>query len=471
MSNYSPDYETLAIEQMQDPQACLRIALQGPCGDPHRALETMIAAIDRMLSNQIRPILHHPDFQQLEDAWRGLHHLVARTETDETLKIKFIDLSKTELCETLEAHQEARSRNPLFVQLHDEAYRQPGGEPFGCLVGDYCFDHRPQDVAMLRELAEICAIIHAPFLASGASSIIGAESWQEGLGRVEDCSKSRFSTGEFDPWFSLRVTENARFLYLVIPRFVGRPLYGNATQPVPEFDFQEEDEGICADHHAFTWFNAAYVMAITITRAFEQHGWCAQIRGRETGGLIENLPTHIFPNDCGGVNKQCYTEIAISERRECEIAKTMGFISPIQNRNSEQCFFIGVQSLRQLREYPNPDDTANYALSGRLPYLLSACRFAQYLQCIVRDHIAAYRDRHHMQNHLQMWLQQYVCGDLTDDTDENLAQQPLAEARIVVEEIEHTSTYYVAKFFVRPVYQLGGLTSSMRLLLRLPSAK
>jgi type VI secretion system protein ImpC len=471
MSNYSPDFATLTIEQMQDPQACLRIALEDPFSDPRRALETMIAAIDRTLSNQIRPILHHPDFKQLEGAWRGLHHLVARTETDETLKIKFIDLSKAELRETLESHQElARSRNPLFVQLHDGAYRQPGGEPFGCLVGDYYFDHRPQDVAMLRELAEICAIIHAPFLAGGAPSIIGAKSWREGLSRVEDYSKSRFSTGEFDPWLSLRDTENARFLYLVIPRFLARPLYGNATQPVAEFHFQEEDEGIYADPHAFTWFNAAYVMAIVITRAFKQHGWCAQIRGRESGGLIEYLPTHIFPDDCGGVNKQCYTEIAINERRECEIAKAMGFISPIQNRNSDQCFFIGVRSLRQMREYPNPDDTANYALSGWLPYLLPACRFAQYLQCIVRDHIVAYRNRLDMQNQLNMWLQQYVCGDLADDTDENLARQPLAEARIVVEEIEGNSMHYIAKFIVRSIHQIY-LTVPIKLELQLPAAK
>jgi type VI secretion system protein ImpC len=296
MFNYSPDFATLAIEQMQDPQACLRIALQDPSCDPRSALEAMIAAIDRTLSNQIRQILHHPDFQQLEGAWRGLHHLVAHTDTDETLKIKFIDLSKAELRETLETHREARSRNPLFVQLHDEAYRQPGGKPFGCLVGDYYFDHSPQDVAMLRELADICAIIHTPFLAGGAPSIIGAESWQEGLGRVEDFSKSRFSTEEYGPWLSLRDTENARFLYLVIPRFLARPLYGNATQPVAEFDFQEEDGHFFADHHAFTWFNAAYAMAIVINRAFKQHGWCAQIWGRESGGLIENLPTHISPS-------------------------------------------------------------------------------------------------------------------------------------------------------------------------------
>jgi type VI secretion system protein ImpC len=470
MSNDSPDFATLAIEQMQDPKTCLRIALQDPCGDPRRALEAMIATIDRTLSNQIWQILHHPDFQQLEGAWRGLHHLVARTETDEMLKIKCLNLSKAELREMLEAHQESRSRNPLFVQLHDEAYRQPSGEPFGCLVGDYYFDHSPQDVAMLRELADICEFIHAPFLAGGAPSIIGAKSWREGLGRVEDHSKSRFSTEEYGPWLSLRNAENARFLYLVIPRFLARPLYGNATQPVAEFDFQEEDEGICADHHAFTWFNAAYVMAMVINRAFKQHGWCAQIRGRESGGLIENLPTHIFPNDCGGVNKQCYTEIAINERRECEIANRMGLISPIQNQNSDKCFFVGVQSLRQMREYADPNDTANYALSGRLPYLLVACRFAQYLQCIVRDHIDAYRDRRHMQNHLQTWLQQYVCGDLTDDTDEKLARRPLAEARIVVEEIEGNSMHYIAKFIVRPIHQIY-LTAPIKLELQLPTVK
>jgi predicted component of type VI protein secretion system len=92
MSNYSPDYETLAIEQMQDPQACLRIALQDPCGDPGRALEAMIAAIDRKLSTQLNQILHQTEFQQLEGAWRGLYFLVNSTEINNSIKIKALTI-------------------------------------------------------------------------------------------------------------------------------------------------------------------------------------------------------------------------------------------------------------------------------------------------------------------------------------------------------------------------------------------
>jgi len=51
------------------------------------------------------------------------------------------------------------------------------------------------------------------------------------------------------------------------------------------------------------------------------------------------------------------------------------------------------------------------------------------------------------------------------------AKYPLADAEVVVEEIEGNPGYYSAKFFLRPHYQLEGLTVSLRLVSKLPSAK
>jgi type VI secretion system protein ImpC len=135
-------------------------------------------------------------------------------------------------------------------------------------------------------------------------------------------------------------------------------------------------------------------------------------------------------------------------------------------------FISTAGSLHKPLEFDDPDTTANNVLSSWSYFLLGSCRFAQYLYCIARDHVGSYRNLSDMQNHLQTWLQQYVCDDPANATDEELARQPLYEAKIVIEEVEHISTYYVAKFFVHPIYQLRrGLTSSMRLLLRLPAVK
>ncbi len=74
-----------------------------------------------------------------------------------------------------------------------------------------------------------------------------------------------------------------------------------------------------------------------------------------------------------------------------------------------------------------------------------------------------------------MWLQgcitSYVDGDPQNSTDDFKARKPLAGAEVAVEEVEGNPGYYTSKFFLRPHYQLEGLTVSLRLTSKLPSAK
>ena len=179
-----------------------------------------------------------------------------------------------------------------------------------------------------------------------------------------------------------------------MPRFLSRLPYGAKTNPVEEFDF-EEDTG-AADHSRYTWANAAYAMAMNINRSFKLYGWCSRIRGVESGGAVEGLPVHTFPTDDGGVDMKCPTEIAISDRREAELAKN-GFMPLLHRKNSDFAAFIGAQSLQKPFEYDDPDATANANLAARLPYLFACCRFAHYLKCIVRDKIGSFKEREDMQ--------------------------------------------------------------------------
>ncbi|MGL4967645.1 MAG: type VI secretion system contractile sheath domain-containing protein, partial [Inquilinus sp.] len=119
-------------------------------------IQSIIASIDQKLSAQINEILHHEEFQQLESAWRGLHHLVFNTETDETLKIRVFPISKKELSRTLRKYKGiAWDQSPLFKKIYEEEYGQIGGEPYGCLIGDYYFDHSPPDVELLSAVSQI----------------------------------------------------------------------------------------------------------------------------------------------------------------------------------------------------------------------------------------------------------------------------------------------------------------------------
>src|SRR6187402_1852798 len=148
--------------------------------DVVKSIEAIIAQLDKKLSEQINLILHHEDFQKLEGAWRGLHHLVNNTETDEMLKIRFMNISKVELGKTLKRYKgTAWDQSPIFKKVYEAEYGQFGGEPFGCLVGDYYFNHGPQDVELLGEMAQVSAAAHTPFIAAADPALMQMGSWQE----------------------------------------------------------------------------------------------------------------------------------------------------------------------------------------------------------------------------------------------------------------------------------------------------
>ena len=434
--------------------------------DAVKSIEAMIAELDRKLTEQVNIILHNDEFRALEGTWRGLHHLITNTETDEHLKIRVMNVSKKDLARTLKRYKGvAWDQSPVFKKLYEDEYGTPGGEPYGCLVGDFYFNHTPPDMELLQAMAQVAASAHAPFIAATDPTIMNMDSWQQ-LGDPRDLTKI-FQTAEYAPWRSFRDSEDARYVGLCMPRFLSRLPYGSKTNPVDEFDFEEDVEG--GDHNKFVWSNSAFAMATNINRAFKLYGWCSRIRGTESGGLVEGLPCHTFPTDDGGVDMKCPTEIAITDRREQELANN-GFIPLSHYKNTDYAVFFGAESCSKATEYEDPDATANARLSARLPYLFAACRFAHYLKCIVRDKIGSFKERADMEDWLNRWIMQYVTADPTAG-EETKARYPLAAAQVTVEEVEGNPGYYTAKFFLRPHYQLEGLTASLRLVSKLPSQK
>ena len=430
-------------------------------------IKAIIAEIDKKLSDQLNVVMHSERFQQLESAWRGLNYLVSNTETDEMLKIRVMNISKKDLAKTLKKYKGvAWDQSPIFKRLYEQEYGQLGGEPYGCLVGDYYFDHTPGDVELLGQIAQTAAAAHAPFLAAAAPALMGMDSWQE-LANPRDLAKIA-SAPDYAAWRSLRDSDDAKYIGLAMPRFLSRVPYGPSTNPVEEFDFEEETGA--GNHKNYTWTNAAYAMAVNVNRSFKDYGWCTSIRGVETGGGVESLPVHTFPSDDGGVDMTCPTEIAISDRREMELANS-GLMPLIHRKNTDVAAFIGAQSLQKPQEYTDPDATANARLAARLPYLFASCRFAHYLKCMVRDKVGSFMERDDMQKYLHQWIQGYVLGDPARAGEQQKARKPLAAAEVKVEEIEGNPGFYSAVFHLRPHYQLEGVNVSMRLVSKLPSLK
>ena len=436
-------------------------------GDVVQSIEAMIAALDAKIGKQLDKILHHPDFQQLEGAWRGLHYLVNNTETDETLKIRVLNISKKDLGKTFSKFKgTAWDQSPLFKQLYEQEFGQLGGHPYGLLVGDYQFDQSPPDVEILRGMAQVASAAHAPFLASPKPSLFQMESWQE-LANPRDLTKI-FQTPEYAAWRSFRQSEDSKYVGLAMPRFLARLPYGANTLPADGMTYEEESQG--GKHEQYVWANAAYAMAANITRSFKQYGWCTSIRGVESGGAVANLPSHTFATDDGGVDMKCPTEIAISDRREAELAKN-GLMALVHRKNSDFAAFISANSIHQPAEYEDAAASANAALGSRLPYMFATCRFAHYLKCIVRDKVGGFSSAASMQQFLQGWILNYVDGDPEGSSDVVKATHPLAGAEVVVTENKSNPGYYSAQFFLRPHYQLEGLNISLRLVSELPSQR
>jgi type VI secretion system protein ImpC len=436
-------------------------------GDVLATIESLIAALDRKLTEQINVIMHTPEFQKLEGAWRGLHYLVNNTETDEMLKIRVLNISKNDLGKTLKKFRgTAWDQSPIFKKMYEEEYGQFGGEPYGAIIGDYYFDNSAPDVEILTSMSKVAAAAHAPFIAGAAPSVMLMESWQE-LANPSDLTKI-FQTPEHAAWRSFRESEDSRYVALAMPRFLARQPYGSKTDPVEAFDFEEDTAAPGSRNYA--WANAAYAMATNINRSFKEYGWCSRIRGVESGGAVEGLPVHSFPTDDGGVDMQCPTEIGISDRREAELAAN-GFMPLVHKKNTDFAAFIGAQSMHKPAEYDDPDATANANLAARLPYLFATTRFAHYLKCIVRDKLGSFKEKDEMERWLTKWIMQYVDGDPANSNEATKAKKPLAAAEVVLEEVEGNPGYYTSKFYLRPHYQLEGLTVSLRLVSKLPSAR
>ncbi len=432
-------------------------------------IEAMIARLDAKLTAQMNAVLHAPEFQRMESTWRGLHYLVFNSETDAQLKVHVMNVSKSEIYKNLKLYPGARwDQSPLFKKVYEAEFGQLGGQPYGCLVGDYEFSHQPPDIQLLRDLSKIAGAAHAPFFSAADPTLMGMDSWNE-LMNPRDLSKV-FDSPEYAGWNGLRDAEDSKYVGLCMPRVLSRVPYGAKSEPVEEFAFEEDTDGHKGEKYA--WMNAAYPMAVNINRAFKEYGWCTRIRGVQSGGEVINLPTHTFPTDEGGVDLKCPTEIAISDRREHELAKS-GLIPLIHRKNTDKAAFIGAQSVYKPKKYEGKDGvaaTASDNLKARLPYMFAVSRFAHYLKCMVRDKIGATKEHEALRRWLQEWILQYVDGDPVNSSEAYKAKHPLVEARVDIFADEENPGYYAARFYLRPHYQLEAMDIGLSLVSRLPEA-
>ena len=428
-------------------------------------LDARVAELDRMISAQLSAVMHAPAFQKLERSWTGLHYLVKNSTTSGGgQQIRMMNATKKELVKNFQSALEF-DQSAIFKKVYEEEFGTFGGAPYGALIGDFEISRQPEDIYFLEQMSHVAAASHAPFITSAAPELMGIESFGD-LGKPRDLAKV-FDTVEYAKWKAFRESEDARYVGITLPRFLGRLPFNPADGTTVEgFNYVEDVDG--RDHQKYLWCNAAYAFGARLMTAFEDFGWCAAIRGVEGGGLVEDLPTHTFKTDEGEVALKCPTEVAITDRREKELSD-LGFISLVHCKNTAYAAFFGAQSAQKAKKYNNEAANANAVLSSQLQYIFAVSRIAHYMKAMMRDKIGSFSAASNVEDFLNRWLTQYV---LLDDnaSQEQKAQFPLREASVQVAEVPGRPGVYRAVSFLRPHFQLDELSVSLRLVAELPQS-
>jgi len=426
-------------------------------------LDHHIAELDQMISRQLDVVMHHPEFQKVESAWRGLKQLVDGTDFRQNVKIEVLDISKEDLRQDFEDSPEI-IQSGMYRHAYIQEYDTPGGEPIGAVISNYEFDAGPQDIALLRNISKVSASAHMPFIGSVGPAFFGKSSMEE-VAAIKDIG-NYFDRAEYIKWKSFRDTDDARYIGLTMPRVLGRLPYGPDTVPVRSFNYVEEVKG--PDHEKYLWTNASFAFAANMVKSFIKNGWCVQIRGPQAGGAVTDLPIHLY--DLGTGNQvKIPSEVMIPETREFEFAN-LGFIPLSYYKNRDYACFFSANSAQKPALYDTADATANSRINSRLPYIFLLSRIAHYLKLIQRENIGTTKDRRLLELELNNWVRGLVT-EMTDPGDDLQASHPLRDAKVEVEDIEDNPGFFRVKLYAVPHFQVEGMDVNLSLVSQMPKAK
>ncbi|MDC7826070.1 type VI secretion system contractile sheath large subunit [Pseudomonas sp. BLCC-B13] len=421
-------------------------------------VDRMIAEIDAKLSRQMDEILHNPQFQSLESAWRGLKLLVDRTDFRENTKLEILNASKQDLLDDFEDSPEI-TQSGLYKHIYTAEYGQFGGQPVGAIVANYFFDPSSPDIKCMQHVAAVACMSHAPFIAAAGPKFFGLESFT-GLPNLKDL-KDHFEGPQFAKWQSFREREDARYVGLTLPRFLLRNPYDPEENPVKTFVYKES---VSASHEHYLWGNTAYTFASKLTDSFAKFRWCPNIIGPQSGGAVEDLPLHHFES-MGEIETKIPTEVLVSDRREYELAEE-GFIALTMRKGSDNAAFFSANSTQKPKFFGISEEgkTAelNYKLGTQLPYLFIVNRLAHYLKVLQREQIGAWKERTDLELELNKWIRQFV-ADQENPSSEVRSRRPLRAAQVIVSDVEGEPGWYRVSLNVRPHFKYMGADFTLSL--------
>jgi type VI secretion system protein ImpD len=427
------------------------------------ALDRDIAALDRLIGEQVDAILQHPDLQALEGSWRGLNLLISAAQDDERVEIRLLSATWAELERDFRRASEF-DQSALFDKIYNEEFGMPGGLPYGLIVCGYEVRHRSggspasDDISTLTSLSAVAAAAFAPCVVGAGPELFGIDAFSE-MSNVQDVQQP-FRTPEYARWRRLQAQPDTRFLAVCLPRILLRGGYRDTSSRMDGFRFRQGQRGGARE----LWGNAAFAFGANVVRAFRNYGWFADIRGarldQEDGGLVVNLPAAPFSTREALAFRRP-VEVELTDRKQKQFEE-IGLLSLSPCQFTPHTTFLGTPSLHVPPAGATAIEAVNERISSMLQYVLCVSRFAHYVKVMARDYVGAFTTATDIQQRLNTWLRQYVAVN-TDASDETKARFPLHGAHVGVTELAGKPGSFACVMQFQPHFQIDQMVASFRL--------
>lgn len=294
-------------------------------------VDTAVEAVDQAIAESMRRILHHPEFQELEGAWRSLYDLVQETEIGEELQLRVCNVSKTSLLNGLPASAGALEDSGLYQLLVGRFRRAADDDGFSVLLCNYYFGGGVDDVSLLASLAMLAEMHDAAVIGGAQSELIGSHSL------FKQPSLNDWTKMDNPFWSQLRESPLAERVGLALPRILGRIPYGSDTDEISSFDFEEI---VSRSHESFLWANPTLSCGKLLAQSFTGAGWNMNTDDHTD---IDDLPAYTYMED--GENKMLPCAELWLPERSAEAILAMGIMPIVSFRSRDKARVLRFQSI------------------------------------------------------------------------------------------------------------------------------
>lgn len=416
----------------------------------------VMSIIDSFISDQINRIIHDKNFLKLESCWRGLWFMVsgkAHGTIHSSKKVSLFCMSEHEFIKDMNCSI-SFDQSYLFDHLYTQEYDMPGGQPHGLLILDYdvALDVNYQWYFTLEILSHIASACFMPVLFCVSTDFLG-------IGNLNDVNdtinwSSYFASSSFSLWQRFRKKEQSRYMNVLLQKYLYRDPYINRYQGDFNLQFIErikKKSDLC-------WGSSVYLIGRLILNCFDETQWFNDI-------YLYSIPY-----------KKCYGKLDRQQlsfmtrfhwRIPYSLEKTLineGFTILEENIYDRKINIKVAQSIVFLPSSIHEMGlTSNVFFAYRLlPYVLCACRFAQYLKVIARDKVGSCLSADELEYQLQQWIHGY-CGQVDISDQSRMAQYPLSSASIRIVSRDNLSGHYWCFINLKPNYRIELIDSIIKI--------